>query len=445
MRIRIHRGTKEIGGTCIEIESAGKRIALDVGLPLDAPEDGHERLLPAVPGFREADDSLLGVLISHPHQDHYGLARYLRPEVPVYIGEAAHRILRAASKYVPNGHAFTDPRFIADRTPLDIGPFRVTPYLVDHSAFDAHGLLVEADGRRVYYSGDFRAHGRKARLFEAMVADPPPNLDVLLMEGTTIGRTGTDEGFATETDLENEFVRAFRETPGLHFVWASGQNIDRIVTVFRAAKRSGRVLLLDLYTAVLLEATGRASIPQSHWEDVRVYIPYAQTPLHQGERPLRRPLTASCPSRLSGAPAGAEGSGGHAVPAHDDPRPGVQAVLDGARLSYSMWQGYLREDYTKGIVEMLEEYGVRWEVIHTSGHASVPRLAAFRTGDGTADARANTLVRRRSGSGVLRERRAEGRWGLVGGLGRFYEHLQMHTRRYITRGAHSTRSSWPLP
>ena len=44
------------------------------------------RLLPTVAGFREADDSLLGIVISHPHQDHYGLARHVRPEVPVYIG-----------------------------------------------------------------------------------------------------------------------------------------------------------------------------------------------------------------------------------------------------------------------------------------------------------------------------------------------------------------------
>ena len=42
MRIRIHRGTKEIGSTCIEMEAQGKRIALDVGLPLDAPDDPEE-------------------------------------------------------------------------------------------------------------------------------------------------------------------------------------------------------------------------------------------------------------------------------------------------------------------------------------------------------------------------------------------------------------------
>ena len=67
MKICIHRGTREIGGTCIELEAEGRRIALDVGLPLDAPDEGHESLLPAVPGFREPDDSLLGVVISHAH------------------------------------------------------------------------------------------------------------------------------------------------------------------------------------------------------------------------------------------------------------------------------------------------------------------------------------------------------------------------------------------
>ena len=278
MRLCVHRGTKEIGGTCIEVEAQGKRLVLDVGLPLDAPdgEDVREGLLPAVPGFRERDDSLLGILVSHPHMDHYGMAPYVRPDVPVYIGEDAHNILAAASPYVPHGHAFADPRFIENRTPVEIGPFRVTPYLVDHSAFDAYALLVEADDKRVFYSGDFRAHGRKRRLFEEMIADPPGDIDVLLMEGTTIGRNATGEGSASEMDLEREFVRAFRETRGLHFVWTSSQNIDRLVTIFRAAKRTGRVLLIDLYTAVVLEATGRDSIPQSGWANVKLYIPHRQ-------------------------------------------------------------------------------------------------------------------------------------------------------------------------
>ncbi len=379
MRIRIHRGTKEIGGTCIEMEAQGKRIALDVGLPLDAPDDPkeHESLLPRVPGFKGPDDSLLGVLISHPHMDHYGLARYIRPEVPVYIGESAHRIMKAASAYVPRGTAFTAPHFIADRKPIEIGPFRVAPYLVDHSAFDAYSLLVEADGKRVFYSGDFRAHGRKRKLFEAMVARPPQDLDVLMMEGTTIGRTGTDEGFATEDDLEKKFVEAFRETKGLHFVWTSSQNIDRLVTIFRAAKRTGRVLLVDLYTAVVLEATGRDSIPQSNWDDVKVYIPHRQRVAIKNKG-LFADRDRHAANRVF--PEALPGLAKRAVMlfrplAMDDY--GVEGVLDGAGFTYSMWEGYLKEKSSLKVLKWLEGHGIPRRTIHTSGHASVAALTRF--------------------------------------------------------------------
>ena len=379
MKLRVHRGTKEIGGTCIEVEAQGKRVVLDVGLPLDAPdgEGAREGLLPAVPGFRERDDGLLGILVSHPHMDHYGMAPYVRPDVPVYIGEDAHNILAAASPYVPHGHAFADPRFIENQTPVEIGPFRVTPYLVDHSAFDAYALLVEADGKRVFYSGDFRAHGRKRRLFEEMIADPPRDIDVLLMEGTTIGRNATGEGFTSEMDLEREFVRAFRETRGLHFVWTSSQNIDRLVTVFRAAKRTGRVLLIDLYTAVVLEATGRDSIPQSGWADVKLYIPHRQR-VWIKDRRLFQDLERHKASRVF--PEALPGLAKRAVmlfrpPAMSDR--GVQAVLDGAALTYSMWDGYLEQDSSRRVMKWLDDHDIRWHVLHTSGHASVTDLELF--------------------------------------------------------------------
>src|ERR1039457_6793392 len=98
MKICIHRATKEIGGTCVEIESQGKRLVLDVGLPLDASYPDEVPLHP-VKGFDAPDPSLLGVVISHPHQDHYGLAHRLPEETPFLIGEAAEAILAAAALF----------------------------------------------------------------------------------------------------------------------------------------------------------------------------------------------------------------------------------------------------------------------------------------------------------------------------------------------------------
>jgi ribonuclease J len=95
MKVCIHRGTREIGGTCVEIESQGERIVLDIGLPLDG-SDGDDMPVHPVPGFSKPDPSLLGVCISHPHQDHYGLAHRLPKETQFIIGKAAQAILAAA-------------------------------------------------------------------------------------------------------------------------------------------------------------------------------------------------------------------------------------------------------------------------------------------------------------------------------------------------------------
>ena len=377
MKIRIHRGTKEIGGTCIEVEAQGKRLALDVGLPLDAPDEGHQSLLPQVPGFRDNDDSLLGVVISHPHMDHYGLARHIRPGVPVYIGEGAHNILKAASAYIRNGHTFTNPFFIKDREQLEIGPIRITPYLVDHSAFDAYSLLIEADGKRVFYSGDFRAHGRKKGLFESTVKSPPEDIDVLMMEGTTLGRAGTSKGFVTETGLERKFIRAIEETKGIHFVWTSAQNIDRTVTIFRAATRTGRVLVIDLYTAVILEATGKQSIPQSGWKDVKLYVPQRQRE-HVKNNKLFDDIERHKSNRIY--PEMLPQLSRRAVmlfrPMMITDR-GVKSALDGAELSYSMWEGYLKKESTRSARTWLKQNNIPMQVIHTSGHASVKDLKRF--------------------------------------------------------------------
>ena len=90
MHFKIHRGTKEIGGSCVEVWTENTRILLDFGMPLvekdgtafdfgkyksfNADELIQQGVLPAIKGLYKADDRLMdGVIISHPHQDHYGL------------------------------------------------------------------------------------------------------------------------------------------------------------------------------------------------------------------------------------------------------------------------------------------------------------------------------------------------------------------------------------
>jgi ribonuclease J len=79
VRVRIHRGTREIGGTCIELESAGFRILLDLGLPLGAA-DLASTPLPDVEGLGDSSATLLAIVLSHGHRDHWGLIPKVMPK-----------------------------------------------------------------------------------------------------------------------------------------------------------------------------------------------------------------------------------------------------------------------------------------------------------------------------------------------------------------------------
>jgi ribonuclease J len=375
MKVCIHRGTQEVGGTCIEIESRGKRIVLDVGLPLDA--ENSIKSLPKVKGFREPDESLLAVVISHPHQDHYGLAQYLHPDIQVIMGAAAERILKAAALFTPTGATFKHVLHLKVGSPLSIGPFTITPYLNDHSAYDASSLLIAADGQRLFYSGDFRGHGRKAGCFQQFLKHPPTDVDVLLMEGTTIGRSGSADRFQTEQELEQDFVEQIRKTKGMVLVWASGQNIDRLVTLFKACRKSGRQLVVDMYTAEILRMTQNPRLPQGTWEGMRVFLPDSQKKQIQGsgrhELPKPYKRFRIYPEKLA-TEASRSVMLFRPSMRHDLER---AECLENARLIYSLWPGYLKQKREQPFLEWLKKRDIPLAHCHTSGHASPQDLQRY--------------------------------------------------------------------
>ena len=381
LRARIHRGAHEIGGSCVEVEASGARLVLDVGRPLSAARNAAVAL-PEVAGLAAGDASVAGVVISHAHQDHWGLADQVPVSVPLYMGEATHRILAEAAFWT-SGFERVPSRFLRHRQPMSIGPFRVTPFLNDHSAFDAYSVLVEADGRRLFYSGDIRGHGRKGKLFEQLVRHPPRDVNKFLMEGTNLRPDSEGHGGAavSEDELELQMAEIMKDTAGMVLAISSAQNIDRLVTIYRAAKRSARRLVMDLYTASIVLATGRSTIPQPgpDWPQVAVYVPLWQRvkvkkagafyrveavkPYRVYERDLAR-------SRASTVLIFSSQSG----PALAD-----AGCLAGASAIWSLWSGYLTQPSGQRTEAFLEQHGVPLIQCHTSGHASVAdlqRLAA---------------------------------------------------------------------
>jgi ribonuclease J len=374
-RGRIHRGAQQIGGTCVELEAEGVRILLDLGLPLDASGVSDD-LLPDVEGLRTEDPTLSAIVISHGHGDHWGLLPLCKPKVPIAMGAATARIMSAAAPFAPHFFAPDVAFELSDRKTIQIGPFSITPYLVDHSAYDAYALLIEAGGRRLLYSGDIRAHGRKGALFERLVNNPPQDVDTVLMEGSSLGRLDEHAQFPTEAEIEARLADNF-ERPGFVIISASAQNIDRMVSIYRACKRSGRTLLLDLYAMEILRATGNANLPNVGWPNLSVYVPEYQR--RQIARSQRFDLLEPYKSARIYRERMADIADRTVMLFRPAMTRDIEAanLWGNARAIWSQWDGYLKEGPGAQLKADLAAREVSLDVIHTSGHASIADLKRF--------------------------------------------------------------------
>ena len=359
MEIVIHRGENQIGGNIIEISTVKTRILLDVGRELDE----EEVRLPDIDGLFDVP-AFDAVFISHYHGDHIGLAYYINKRIPLYLGEASVRIVQASDAY-KNTETIHPAGFLVHGKPISIGDITVTPFLCDHSAFDSYMLLCEADGETVLYTGDFRSNGRKS--FDRLLHDLPQKIDKLICEGTTLSR----EGYVpvTEAELEEKAVALFKETSAPIFVLQSSANIDRIVTMYRAAKRTGRIFLQELFMAELATAAGK-SIPNPAFDDVYAFItnPKRYDALTKyrriGKDGIAKSRFVMCvrSSMLRYMQSLSE-----------------QMNFDGGLLIYSMWSGYRKQPEMEAFLCACEDMGLKVVELHTSGHAdadTIKRLIA---------------------------------------------------------------------
>lgn len=376
--LQIHKGTNEIGGSCIELSTKNTTILLDYGTPL------KEHSTQAV-----ITKPIDAILISHPHQDHFGEIVNIEVDIPVYCGELSRQLMNATKIFTGEELLKNNFQTFEAWQTFEIGDFTIKPYLVDHSATDAYAFLIEVCEKKILYSGDFRASGRKSKLFDNMIKnDYLKEVDILLMEGTMLQRSNND--FPDEQSVEEKIYETLRVNEQISFMISASQNIDSLVSAYKACKRAGKVFVIDIYTAWILEKVKKvAKVMNLDFDNVKVYKPTVNTGGNQyGKVTKSKDFFDTFKDKIF----------------HKDNlitfeeiklKPSkyfvkcspwyIENILKeidahSASIIYSQWKGYQEEKYsdkrTAKLYQKLRD-NYHWVYAHTSGHANLPTLQKF--------------------------------------------------------------------
>ena len=344
MNIIIHRGTHQIGGSVIEISTASTRIVLDFGNELSLDEK-YTSINLDINGVTKGIPDCDGIVISHYHMDHLGQLTSALPEIPLYMGELSKEIAIISAEYQDKdlylrllgantfrgGEAFT------------IGNIHIRPLVIDHSAADSYMFVIEAEGKRVLYTGDFRMHGLRHHILEKLVNTYIGEVDVLITEGTSLSRDA-DECISEAAVLED--ISSYIQDGKYVFVMCSSTNIDRIMGTWQNMP-TDKVLICDAYQKKILDTV----INNVYYESSLYRRHDSPLVLNKGPYP-KYYMDHGFVSLVRGT---------EYFISHIKEFP-----KDDVRIIYSMWTGYIEENLLlKNLLNTYPSY-----ICHASGHVS---------------------------------------------------------------------------
>ena len=274
MDIKVHRGLEQIGGCITEISTATSRVFIDFGqnLPghgeLTTPEQDQ---LMVEHIFANNAKTHEAVFYTHAHEDHVGLFEYIPTHVPQYMSDGTKELLLIKYRTLKEGVELCLEQLQNDanstkeqieevivqkssaehkikiiskmnswgRTPpISIRDITITPFFNCHSIYDSHMFLIEADGKRIWHTGDYRAHGYMGKGLIPTLRKYATNIYTLITEGTMLSRNDECIHECKVSEKMANVMKSFKYV----FVLASATDIERLASIKNAALEAKKTL-----------------------------------------------------------------------------------------------------------------------------------------------------------------------------------------------------------
>ena len=244
-------GTGEIGMNC-NLYGFGPRgdrqwIMVDLGVTFGRhTEPGIDLITPDIEFIEQRKDNLLGILLTHGHEDHIGAVAHLWPRLqcPVYATPFTAELVKG--KLAERGLLDSVELNIIDTDAhLELGPFAIDYICLTHSIAEPSALAIEANGYRALHTGDWKIDpdpviGRLTEV-ERLKKLGDDGIDAIICDSTNVlspGRSGS------EADVGRMLEQVVAESSGRVVITTFASNVARLTSIAKVAVATGRHLCL---------------------------------------------------------------------------------------------------------------------------------------------------------------------------------------------------------
>ena len=238
-------GSGEIGMNVNLYGCRGKWLMADCGLTFaDHQYPGIDLVLPDLEFIEQRRKDLVGIVLTHGHEDHIGALPYLAADLNVPLFATPFTAGLIAGKLEEEGLTGKVRLKIIERGgSIDLDPFRVTYVPLDHSIPEGNGLLIETAFGNVFHTGDWK-------LDETPVLGNPSSAETL----TRIGDAGVlamvcdstntfqETASGSEASVHPGLLEQVRKAKGRVLVTTFASNAARLETIGRVAVEANRKL-----------------------------------------------------------------------------------------------------------------------------------------------------------------------------------------------------------
>ena len=252
---------------CLAIEQSDGILVVDCGTSFPNDDWGIDVLRPDFSYLTEQAHRVVGVVLTHGHEDHIGAVPYLLSELDIPVWGPGHALGLVKRRLAE--HEFeldaVDLRQTEPKQSYAVGPFHVEPIRVAHSIVDATALAIHTRAGLIVHTGDFD--------FDPDPPDGEPTDECRLAE---LGDTGVSlllsdstnvdcpERVSSEREVSETLQSIISDAPHRVIVALFASNVQRLAALGRIAQQTGRKIAL-LGRSLTTHAQVGHDIGRLHW------------------------------------------------------------------------------------------------------------------------------------------------------------------------------------